>query len=138
MSTKQKRMIVRKLQGLRDARLGLAEIQVGKARAACEEAARLLAQEEERLQATIDASHEQYRQLDEQLKAPTSMLREKIYEWRGERQKVADGIEAARERVQQAHKAIARAQAALEEARGLQRVATVNVHRTKMLAERMR
>jgi len=138
MNARQKRKIVSKLKGLRDARLGLAEIQVSKARQACDEAERVLAEEEQRLQDTIDASHEQYRLLDEKLKARTSMLREKIYEWRGERQKVADGIEAARERVQQAHKAIARAQAALEDARRTQRTATVNVERTTMLSERMR
>jgi hypothetical protein len=137
MNARQQRKMIDKLQSLRRARLQLAELQVAKAKTALEEAAQRVLDEQRRLDETVAQSQVQYRELTQALQAKASIRDETLYEWQGDRRKVAKGVEDARGRVDAAVQDRQAKDEAVHEARGKQRTATADVERTRMMAEKM-
>jgi flagellar biosynthesis chaperone FliJ len=137
MNDRRQRIVVRKLEKLRSARLGLADLQLVRTRAAHEEAVRSEADAEAELQETIARSHEQFRELDQQLQSIASLKRETLYEWQGERKKVGAGVDAARDHLDEAKRLLQQQEEALAQAREKQRAATTDVERTRMMLSKM-
>lgn len=133
---RQKKMM-RKLEGLRAARLSLAELKLAGARRALEQAQATLADEQARLERTEARSHEEYRELTDALMARTQLQRETLYEWQMDRRKVAERVDQARADVAAAERAQAQCEHALAEARAGQRGAMLDVERTRLMQEKM-